>query len=413
MTKLRKKIFIAAGYNTISLGPGRKEFHPKKYTPALEETIREAGQGCLKQIGGAKNVDEVMIGNFMAPRFNKQGNLAAFAPMIDSGLHYKPATRVEGACASGGLAVVSGIRSVLSETADVALVIGFEIQNTVKSMYGADILAGAGWYKKRREGHAYFFPGQFSDRAGHYYKKYDAEKARKAMAIWYENAIKNARLCSTAQEYQNTSDSLLETGMKAPNPNLFVDWLNYADCSKISDGASSLVVLSEEGLKRCGVTKAVEVLSFATQVGNITEEPNDPTVLDTMASTVKEALQDAEITLEQLGTIELHDCFSIVGILALESIGVVSKGEGPDFIIQGHTTREGKLPINTTGGLIGWGHPTGATGVHQAVTIWEQLTEQAGEAQITLSADKPYGMSINMGGDDKTLVVMIYKRAEL
>lgn len=413
MAKPRKRVFIAAGYNTVSLGPGRKEFHPKTHVSKLEGTIQEAGQGCLQQIGGANKVDEVVFGNFMASRFNKQGNLPAFAPMIDPELHYKPSNRVEGACASGGLAVVAGIRSILSDMSDVTLVVGFEIQNTVKAMYGADILASAGWYKERREGHAYFFPGQFSDRAGHYYRKHDAEKAREAMAVWYKNAIENARLCPSAQEYQNTSNNLLETGLKKPNPSYFVEWLNYSDCSKISDGASSVAILSEEGLKRCAIKEAVEIISFATQVGDITQEPKDPTVMDTMASTVKEALEDADIGLDQIGTIELHDCFSIVGILALESIGVVPKGQGPDFIIEGNTSREGKLPINTTGGLIGWGHPTGATGVHQAVTIWEQLTNQAGEAQIKISPHKPYGMTINMGGNDKTLVVIIYKKAEL
>jgi acetyl-CoA C-acetyltransferase/acetyl-CoA acyltransferase len=101
MKKLRKKIYIAAGYNTISLGTGRKEFNPKKPRPGLEHYIKEAGKATLEQIGGAQNVDECVIGNFMAARFNKQGNLAAFFPMIDNGLRHKPAVKVEGACGSG------------------------------------------------------------------------------------------------------------------------------------------------------------------------------------------------------------------------------------------------------------------------------------------------------------------------
>jgi acetyl-CoA C-acetyltransferase/acetyl-CoA acyltransferase len=93
-------------------------------------------------------------------------------------------------------------------------------------------------------------------------------------------------------------------------------------------------------------------------------------------------------------------------------MGLAEPGKGPDFILDGHTARSGKIPINTTGGLIGWGHPTGATGVHQAVTIWEQLTGKAGDAQIKLTEEQPYGMTINMGGDDKTVVVIVYKRGE-
>ena len=134
---------MAAGYNTISMGTGRKEFHPKKPRPGMEDYLKEAGQAVLNEIGGAENVDESVIGNFMSPRFNKQANLPAFFPMIDEGLLGKPAVNVEGACASGGLALMTAIKSVLAETADVVLTMGIEVQNSVKAIYGADILAGA------------------------------------------------------------------------------------------------------------------------------------------------------------------------------------------------------------------------------------------------------------------------------
>jgi len=93
-------------------------------------------------------------------------------------------------------------------------------------------------------------------------------------------------------------------------------------------------------------------------------------------------------------------------------MGLAEKGKGADFILEGHTSRNGDFPVNTTGGLIGWGHPTGATGVHQAVTIWEQLTGKAGANQITINPEKPYGLSVNMGGDDRTLVSLVYKKPE-
>jgi acetyl-CoA C-acetyltransferase len=203
MHMLRRKVYMVAGYNTLSLGTGRKEFDPKKERPGVEDYMREAGQGTLKQIGGAANVDECVVGNFIAARFNRQANLAAFFPYVDEGLRGKPAIRVEGACGTGGLALITGIKSILAETADVVLVIGVEVQNTVKAIYGADILAAAGYAKDRKNGHAYFFPGQFSDRAGAYFEKYGRDKTRQAFARWYKNAIENARLCATAQEYHN------------------------------------------------------------------------------------------------------------------------------------------------------------------------------------------------------------------
>jgi acetyl-CoA acetyltransferase len=412
MKKLRRKVYMVAGYNTISLGTGRKEFHPKKPRPGLEHYIKEAGEATLKMIGGAQHVDDCAIGNFMAARFNKQANLAAFFPMIDEGLRYKPAIAVEGACASGGLALVTGIKSILAETAEVALVIGFEVQNTVKAIYGADILAGAGWFQDRKTGHAYYFPGKFSDRAGAYCEKYGQEHSRKAFARWFRNAIENARLCPTAQEFNNKVEDLEALGMTPPNPKSFVDHLNVFDCSKVSDGASSIAIVSEEGLKRIGIPKseAVEVVGFNHIEEDITKDPDDLTCLSTTKKAVKQAMDMAGITKDDLATVETHDCFTVAGIMATEAIGFAEPGKGTDFVLAGHTSRDGKIPFNTTGGLIGWGHPTGGTGVHQAVTIWEQLTGKAGDAQVTIPQDRPYGLTVNMGGDDKTLVSVVFKQ---
>ncbi len=405
---------MTAGYNTISLGTGRNEFNPRSERPGLEHYLKEAGQGVIAQMGGAQNVDESVIGNFMSARFNKQAHLGAFAPMIDKGLRYKSSISVEGGCASGGLALITGMKSILAGTADSVLCIGVEVQNTVKAIYGADILAGAGWFSKRKEGQAYFFPGQFSDRAGAYYEKFGREYTRSGFARWYRNAIENARLCPTAQEHHNTVSDLEGLALTEPNPRSFTDHLNVFDCSKVSDGASGIAVLSEEGLKRAGIAKAVaiEVIGWGHAVDDITEDPPHLTVLTTMREAIRQALSSAEITIGQLATVEVHDCFTIAGILAVEALGFAAHGEGAAFVAAGNTARDGKIPMNTTGGLIGWGHPTGGTGVHMAVTIWEQLTGKAGLNQIILDPSRPYGMTINMGGDDKTVVAIVYKRAE-
>jgi acetyl-CoA acetyltransferase len=412
MNKMNKKIYMAAGYNTISLGTGRKEFNPKKPMPGIEHYISEAGKGTLSQIGGAKNVDESVIGNFMASRFNNQGHLAGFIPMIDEGLKFKPSIRVEAACASGGMALITGIKSVLAG-ADTVLALGVEVQNSMKAIYGADVLAGAGWYKKRKAGHAYFFPGQFSVRAGAYFEKFGRDKTRQAFARWYRNAIENARLCPTAQEFHNANPDPEGTNLKMePNGNFFVDNLNVLDCSKVSDGASAIGIFSEEGLTKCGINKsdAVEIVGFATSERDITKDPEDLTVMETIKDAAHKALANAGITIHDLATIETHDCFTIAGVLAVEALGFAAHGEGADFIAAGNTARDGKIPMNTTGGLIGWGHPTGGTGVHQAVTCWEQLTGKTGDAQINIPAEKPYALTINMGGDDVSVVAIVYRK---
>ena len=415
MSKLRRKIYITAGYNTISMGTGRKEFNPKKERPGLEDYIKEAGMGVLNQVGGGKLIDECVISNFMAARYNKQANLAAFFPMIDETLRYKPAIRVEGACGSGGLAIATAMKSILAETADVVLALGVEVQNTVKAVYGADILAGAGWSKKRKNGHTHFFPGQFSDRAGVYYQKYGKEYARKAYSRWYGNMIDNARLCPTAQEHHNSMENPAETHFKAePNGKFFVDHLNVFDCSKVSDGASAILVCSEEGLKKLGIDKknAVEIISFAQVADDITKDPENPVELTTVKTAVKRALESASLSINDIATAEIHDCFTAAAVLAVEALGLAQPGKGAQYIIDGNTARTGSFPMNTTGGLIGWGHPVGATGIHMAVTILEQFTGKAGNAQITIPTNKPFGMTVNMGGDDRTLTAIVYRKTE-
>ncbi len=268
MKKLRKNVYLAAGFNTVFLGTGRKEFHPKKPRPSLEDYIRLAGKGTLAQIPSAQMVDECVIGNFMASRFCHQANLAGLMPSIDPALEYKPSTRVEGACCSGGLAMYNGIKGVLAETADVVLVLGVEVQNTVKAIYGADYLALAGHFaSERKNGHAYFFPAKFAERAKAYAERWGREATRKAMAHWYAQAIENARRCPNAQEYHNDNPNLIATGMTPPNPKTFLDEISVYDCSKVSDGASAVLVCSDEGLARLGISK--DKAALVTGMGQV------------------------------------------------------------------------------------------------------------------------------------------------
>lgn len=405
-----KKIFLTAGYSSIFLGTGRKEFNPKKPMPSFEAYLQESAKGVISQLGNA-NFDEGVISNFMAGRFIKQGNLPGFLPFAIPELTYKPCSRVEGACGSGGLALASAIKSVLSDSANSVYVTGFEIQNIVKAVYGADYLAGAAYFNgERKNGHAHFFPNIFSQRAGAYANKFGKENMRNGLAQWYVNAIENARTHPKAQEYHNQNQDLMRFGLSEPNPHIFLDHLNFADCSKISDGASSIVVCDEEGLKKIGAKKedAIELVAFAQAEGNIVAEPKDAVVMDTTEAIAKKCFEKAKMTIKDIGMLELHDCFTISGLLALEALGFCKTGQGWQVVSEGKTKRNAELPVNTSGGLIGFGHPTGATGVRQMVDIWEQLT---GKASSPIKAKNNTGMMISMGGNDKTLSAFILKKA--
>ena len=285
-----------------------------------------------------------------------------------------------------------------------------ELQNSVKAIYGADILAGAGHYsRERKNGHAFFFPSLFSDRAGAYYARHGKEESRQGMAEWYSLAIENARRNPNAQEHHNADPDLRATGMTPPNPKAFLEHINFYDCSKVTDGASALILASEEGLKKLGVPldEAAQIVGIGQCEGNLARDPEDLARLDTTAAVAAAALEMAGAKADQLGLLEVHDCFSITGLLALEAVGLAEPGKAAAYVRDGKTRVDGECPTNMTGGLIGFGHPTGATGVRQVGDMVQQFTGQAGDCQVNFSDSKPYAMSINMGGNDKTLVSFV------
>ena len=395
---MRKKVYAAAGATSVFFGPGRKEFNPSLPMDTFEKYLLETAQGTLSQMPNPQ-FDEGVIGSFMPALFLNQANIPGFLPFMVPSLDGKPCIGVEGACGTGGRAIGVGIRSLLSDLSEKVFVAGFEVQNSVKSVYGADILAGASYYNgQRKTGHAFFFPGIFAERAGAYYKKYGEALTRKAMAKWYENAILNARKHPLAQEYQNEISDLLALGMTPPNPSQFLPYINLFDCSKVTDGAASIVLGTEDGLADLGISKenAVEIIAIGEAEGDITKQDADLTTLKYTKIAVQKALQMANLTPKDIGMLEVHDCFSITGLLMLEAAGIAPAGKAPEFIL-------GEVPIsiNQTGGLIGFGHPTGASGVRMLVDLQKNLK----------NAKSPYGMMISMGGDDKTVTALIVKKS--
>ncbi len=392
--KLRKKIYAAAGATSVFFGPGRKEFNPSLPMDTFEKYLQETAKGTLDQVPNPQ-FDEGVIGSFMASLFLNQANIPGFLPFMVPSLEGKPCIGVEGACGTGGRAIGVGVRSLLSDLSETVFVTGFEVQNSVKSVYGADILAGASYYNgQRKSGHAFFFPGIFAERAGAYYKKYGEAFTRKGMAKWYENAIQNARKFPLAQEYHNETKDLIAVAMTPPNPAQFLPYINLVDCSKVSDGAASIVLGTEEGLKKLGISKedAVEIVAIGEAEGDITKQDSDLTTLKYTQIAVQKALKMANLKPKDIGMLEVHDCFSITGLLMLEAAGIAPPGKAPEFILG-----DVPLTINQSGGLIGFGHPTGASGVRMLVDLQKNL-------------NSPYGMMISMGGDDKTVTAIIVKK---
>jgi acetyl-CoA acyltransferase len=181
-----------------------------------------------------------------------------------------------------------------------------------------------------------------------------------------------------------------------------------SDCSQVSDGASALIVVSEKGLKDLGIpqSQAIEVLTVAHTTGNLYED-SDPTQLETTKAAADLAYRSTGLSPCQMQIAEVHDCFGIAECEMYEALGFAPYGQAIEFIKAGHTQINGKIPVNTGGGLIGFGHPVGATGVKQVLEVYRQMKGLCGAYQVPRRPE--YGITANMGGSDKTAVVSILK----
>jgi acetyl-CoA acetyltransferase len=399
--------FIGKG-NPSFIGPGHPDFG-KKENPTLEEHLTAAVRGLLDRYG----IDPVLVqrgyvGNFAGELFCNQGFLGAMVSRAEPKLAGVGFARMEAACASGGTALVSAIDAIQAGL-DVVMVVGAEVQTTVKARQGADYLARASHYATERSIDEFTFPAILTRRTKAYKEHYDltdrdlAQLSVKA----YSNANRNP--LAHMHAVKMTLEDAESAGDKNPrilkNPEL-APYLKVSDCSQVSDGAAALILASEEGLKklRRAKTECVTVRSYGFST-NPLGQVKDLLRLDTAAQASAEALRDAGITAKDVKVAEVHDCFTIAELLMYDAVGWAEKGKGAELVRSGRTTLEGDIPVNTGGGLIGFGHPVGATGVKQAIEIFRQMKGECGDYQLKRTPST--GLTVNMGGDDRTVVSLV------
>ena len=413
---MTRRAFVIGGHTTPFIGKRHPDFvwkrHPdfgKRENPTIEEYITTAVVGALSATQTpAAEVEKAWLGNFTGELFSNQGHLGAALVGAHPDLLYKPVMRVEGACASGGLAFSCAVESIRAGT-DVALVAGVEVQTTVSARVCGDYLARAAHYSRQREIDDFTFPALFAERSRHCFPALGIthEDLGRVSVKAYGNANRNPLA------HMRAATLTLDEARAATdrNPNFLgneelAPWLKMSDCSQVSDGASALLVVSEEGLKRLGKTTAdaVEVRALAHTTGNLYED-GDPTRLLTTEAAARLAYERAGVTPGDIDIAEVHDCFSITEILMYEALGFADYAAGKDLIREGRTAIDGDIPVNTGGGLIGFGHPVGATGVKQLLELYKQMKGAAGDYQ--LAKVPALGLAANMGGNDKTVVVTV------
>ncbi len=416
--KPSRPVHVIGGAHTTFIGKYHPDFvwkgHPdfgKRENPTLEEHLRRAVLGALENGDvEARHIERGVVGNFVGELFANQGHLGAMMAAVHPDFAYKPFHRVEGACASGGLALLAGIDAIAGG-ADLVLAAGVEVQTTVSAKQGADYLARAAHYATERALDPFTFPCMFARRMRAYLERHGGEPAALAPIVVkaYSNAARNPfahmRTAGIELAAARTASDMNPNFLENPE---FRDYLKVSDCSQVSDGASCVVLASQRGLEKLSrsASDSVEIVAYGHATGPL-GKVKDLGVLDVTRSAADAAYVSAGWDATDIQIAEVHDCFSIAEALMYEAIGLCGEGEGVSFGASGQSTLGGSIPVNTGGGLMGFGHPVGATGVKQALEIYRQMRGLCGDYQLPRRPVR--GLTANMGGDDRTSVVILYR----
>lgn len=355
----------------------------------------EASLDAIKS-SGVDRVDSIYVANFSGGTFVEQEHMAAIVADY-LGLLHVPSTRVEDACASGGAAVRLAYMEVASGMSDVVLVTGVEKMTDVVTSQGVYSLSMAA--DREYEGYeGVTFPALFALAAKSYMHEFGATREQLAKV-----AVKNHKNASKNPKAQFHNIITVDDVLSAP---MIADPLGLYDCSPMTDGAASVILMPlEKALKLSNAPKPIKISGIAQATDTIALAQRDSfTTFQATVKASKKAYEMAGKTPEDIDVVEVHDCFTIAEICAIEDLGFFKKGEGAKATEDGLTEIDGKIPVNPSGGLKGKGHPVGATGVAQIVNITEQLRGEANELQVK---GAKVGLAHNLGGSGATVTVTI------
>lgn len=361
--------------------------------------VRVAGEA-LEHAGiGAEDVDEVVLGHFNGG-FSAQDFTASLIFQASDKFRFKPATRVENACATGSAAVHQAIKTIESKRARTVLVVGVEQMTRTPGPEIGNILLKCSYVSEDGETPA-GFAGVFGKIAGQYFQRYGDQSDALAMI-----AAKNHKNGVDNPYAQMRKDLGFEFCRAESEKNPFVAGpLKRTDCSLVSDGAAALVIADTETALR--MRRAVAFRATAHAQDFLPMSKRDIIEFEGCTEAWRRALGQAGIELSDLSFVETHDCFTIAELIEYEAMGLTPRGQGAIAVKEGWTNRDGKLPVNPSGGLKAKGHPIGATGVSMHALSAMQLCEEAGGIQVR---NPTLGGIFNMGGAAVANYVSVLER---
>ncbi len=399
-----KKVYIAA-YHQSKFGKLMAMTTPDIIAAAVTETLAEVGADTAA-------VDVGSIGATCNFSLNKQGLLAGLVAMVP-GMGAKPIEAVENACASGGQAVLSVIQKLQCGLGEVGLAVGYEkMRNDEGKMDGAQIGEVLGYFSHpaEREGKVYIFPHLFAEVMRDYMAAHGVSERDLATVSAQEYA--NAQFNPFAQ-MKGIQVSLDEAATPAGRNRYIVEGLPLKtyDCSQITDGYAGLLVATEEGLERLGIAKAdcVEIAGWGQATDPLMKAGRDVLRPAGAFAAMGAAYRMAGASPADVNVAEVHDCFTVMGAIAVEVIGKAGYGRGTHYWVDGKAAPDGECGINTSGGLIAKGHPVGATGVAMiGWAAWQLLGKAPTELQVK---DPKLAATFNIGGPICASVCTVLRRA--
>jgi len=346
---------------------------------------------------GVDKIDSMYVGSMSSGLFVGQEHIASL--LADYlGQAPVPSARVETACASGGLALRLGFMEVASGMSDVVLVSGIEKMTDVNG-YEATYALGTAADQEYEGYHGITFPGLYALIARAHMEKYGTTREQLAL-VAVKNHLNGSKNPLAQYPFRITVDSVLNSVMVA-------DPLRILDCSPITDGAAAVILCPIEMARKMN-KPVVKIIGSGHATDSIAlSSRKDITWLEATYQAGKRAYAMANKKPKDIDILEVHDCFTIAEICVIEALGIVEKGKGGEATEDEITYLEGKIPVNTSGGLKAKGHPVGATGVAQVIEIVKQLQGEAGKRQVK---DPRIGMAQNMGGSGGSTLVHIFER---
>ena len=369
-------------------------------TETVESLIVRVTNEALEHAGiGAEDVDEVVLGHFNGG-FSAQDFTASLVFQANDRFRFKPATRVENACATGSAAVHQAIKSIEARRAKTVLVVGVEQMTRTPGPEIGNILLKASYLPEDGETTG-GFAGVFGQIASTYFQRYGDQSDALAMI-----AAKNHKNGVDNPYAQMRKDLGFEFCRAESDKNPFVAGpLKRTDCSLVSDGAAALVITDTETALR--MRRAVAFRASAHAQDFLPMSKRDIIQFEGCAEAWQRALTQAGIELSDLSFVETHDCFTVAELIEYEAMGLTPRGQGAMAIQEGWTQRDGRLPVNPSGGLKSKGHPIGATGVSMHALSAMQLCEDAGDMQVR---NPVLGGVFNMGGAAVANYVSVLER---